>query len=176
MSIEPSSSEQAAYYQRVVDMHHHEDTLLNSRLQTFVVSTSFLAAAYAQFKNWEFHSFALRILVCIFGLSVACVFRNLLGRTSKAIEWYIEEARSLESLIFSPNHQPYNKRRLEKVKSPKWAVSKVLGHWIPNGVILFWIAVFSTNFMHVSTLLEGVSLLLLFSLIILWILGMHVTY
>jgi len=157
-------------------MHHHEDSLLNSRLQTFAVSTSFLAAAYAQFKNWEFHSFTLRILVYIFGLSVACLFRNLLGRTAKAVEWYIKEARRLESQIFSPDHQIYNKRRLEKVKSSKWAVSKVLGHWIPNGVILFWIAVFSTNFMHVSTLLEGVSLLLLLSFILLWILGMHDSY
>ena len=169
MSVEGSLPELEAYYQRVVEMHHHEDSLLNSRLQTFVVSTAFLVAAYAQFKNWEFHAFALRIIVCIFGISAACVFRNLLGRTARAVEWYIDEAGRLESLIFSPDQQPYDKRR--RGKRSKWAVSRVLGRWIPNGVIVLWTAFLATNFLFARTLLEGVSLSLLLSLVFLWILG-----
>jgi hypothetical protein len=40
-------------WEQLTELHRHEDKLLNNRLQTFVVSTAVLVAAFSQFRDFR---------------------------------------------------------------------------------------------------------------------------
>ena len=159
------------YHDECMTLHRHEDMLLNNRLQTFVVSTAFLVGAYAQFRSPELRPVLLRSIVCIFGVSLASVFLNLLSRTTTAIEWYICEIRANENVIYSQAFQPYNRRRGARAE-PKWPVSTLLGRWVPRGAIVLWCALFASNFSRWCPIAISSLSILLYSVTLLKILDM----
>src|SRR5713101_7247154 len=73
------------FWTAITELHHHEDKLLNNRLQGFLISTSFLLAALSQFREVRF--VIVQILICIFGIGLSCAMESVLRRTATAIEW-----------------------------------------------------------------------------------------
>jgi hypothetical protein len=132
------------YREELAELHRHEDTLLNSRLQTFVVSTAVLVTAFSQFREPDLHSLVIRILVSAVGLSLALVSLYILWRTSRAIQWYLARLVELDRLLLPAELQPYAGRQREMpVRTP---VSAVLGLWVPAAVALMWVVLVGLTF------------------------------
>ena len=41
------------YWEKISELHRHEDTLLNTRLQAFLISTAFLVATFRNLAAWN---------------------------------------------------------------------------------------------------------------------------
>jgi hypothetical protein len=165
--------EQRTYHQELITLHHDEVELLNARLQALLVATAFLIGSYAQFRNNNVdipRGFLLRISVCVFGLSLAAVLHNVLGRTSRAIWWYITQVVEMEKQLYGTEYSPYLKRRLQRSES-KWRTSHLLGQWIPRGIIVLWSVLFASNFYHWWAFALALVSTWFYSLLLLKILG-----
>jgi hypothetical protein len=131
-------------WEQLNELHRHEDKLLNSRLQTFVVSTAVLVAAFSQFREPELRSLLIRVLVAVVGFSLALVTLYVLWRTSRAIEWYLGRLLELDQLLFPAELQPYSRRRREMpLRTP---LSRILGLWIPAAVAIVWLVLVGLTF------------------------------
>jgi hypothetical protein len=131
-------------WQQLTQLHQHEDKLLNSRLQTFVVSTAVLVAAFSQFHEPDLKSLMIRVLVAVVGFSLALVTLYVLWRTSRAIEWYLDMLLELDQLLFPAELQPYSRRRREMpLRTP---LSRILGLWIPAAVAIVWLVLVGLTF------------------------------
>ena len=130
--------EMDAFPAELVLVHRHEGTLLNNRLQGFIVATSLLVAAYAQFREPRYLPAA--IVVCAAALALSAITEHILGRTSRAIEWHITVIRDLErALTPNENMRPYDTRRT-MTRRHSLGVSRILGRGLPRGTLLMWIA------------------------------------
>lgn len=131
-------------WEQFAELHRHEDSLLNSRLQTFVVSTAVLVTAFSQFHETELRSLMIRVLISVVGFSLAVTTLYVLWRTSRAIEWYVGRLVELDELLFTPELQPYARRRREMpLRTP---LSRILGLWIPAAVAILWIVLVGLTF------------------------------
>ena len=118
-------------------MHRHEDTLLNSRLQGFLVATSLLVAAYSQFREPRFAPVA--IVVAGTGLLLAALTEYILRRTARAIEWYIRTLRNLERALYQDSdRRPYDTRR-NRTPRHRVRISAILAVALPRGALLLWL-------------------------------------
>ncbi len=131
-------------WEQLTELHRHEDKLLNSRLQTFVVSTAVLVAAFSQFREPDLKSLLIRVLIAIVGLSHSLIIMYVLWRTSRAIEWYLGVLLELDELLFPVELQPYSRRRREMpLRTP---LSRILGLWIPLAVAIVWLVLAGLTF------------------------------
>jgi hypothetical protein len=130
------------FWERIGVLHRHEDTLLNNRLQIFLITTSLLLAAFSQFRETRY--VVVQFLIAIGGFLLSCVMRHILGRTSRAIEWYIQTLCDLDLVIFPENQQPYLTRRREMASHRRGApVTKYLAFRLPEGVAVLWVGLFT---------------------------------
>jgi hypothetical protein len=127
------------FWQQLTQLHRHEDNLLNSRLQAFLVTTAFLVGAFSQFRDMSGFATIMRTLIAIFGAVLAWIMRGVLIRTSTAIEWYRERLTFLDGLLFAEWLQPYGTRQKEKQSAPKSHLSRTLSSSIPTMVVSLWI-------------------------------------
>jgi hypothetical protein len=131
-------------WQQVAELHRHEDRLLNNRLQTFLVSTTVLVAAFSQFHEPELKSLLIRVLISVVGFSLALVTLYVLWRTLRAIEWYLGMLGELDQLLFPPELQPYSRRRREMpLRTP---LNRIQGLWIPAAVAILWLVLVGLTF------------------------------
>jgi hypothetical protein len=131
-------------WEQLTELHRHEDKLLNNRLQTFVVSTAVLVAAFSQFRDPELKSLLIRVLISVVGFSLALVTLYVLWRTSRTIEWYLGMLLELDQLLFPAELQPYSRRRREMpLRTP---LSRILGLWIPAAVAVVWLVLVGLTF------------------------------
>jgi hypothetical protein len=131
-------------WQQVAELHRHEDRLLNNRLQTFLVSTAVLVAAFSQFHEPELKSLLIRVLISLVGFSLALVTLYVLWRTLRAIEWYLGMLLELDQLLFPPELQPYSRRRREMpLRTP---LNRIQGLWIPAAVAIVWLVLVGLTF------------------------------
>jgi hypothetical protein len=142
------------FWERIAELQKHEDTLFNSRLQGFLLTTSFLLAAFAQFKDGEAFA-AARIAFCLFALMISIFARRVLRRTVVAIQWYLRVLVDLDEALFSANMGPYRTRRLltkglEPTKSVPVIrpVSTILGLWVPSSVVILWVFLLFWSLSH----------------------------
>ena len=120
-------------------MHRHEDTLLNNRLQGFLVATSLLVAAYAQFKEPKYAPLA--VAISFVGICLAAITEHVLRRTARAIEWYIRTIRAVEQVLYSEDLRPYSTRRNRTPRHPIH-ISAILGVGLPLGSLALWLFLF----------------------------------
>jgi hypothetical protein len=131
-------------WQQLSELHRHEDKLLNTRLQTFVVSTAVLVAAFSQFRDPDLKSLLIRVLISIVGFSLALITLYVLWRTSHAIEWYLGVLREIDQVLFPAELQPYSRRCREMpLRTP---LNRVLGLWIPGAVAIVWLVLVGLTF------------------------------
>jgi hypothetical protein len=131
-------------WQQLAELHQHEDRLLNNRLQTFLVSTAVLVAAFSQFHEPELKSLLIRVLISLVGFSLALVTLYVLWRTLRAIEWYLGMLLELDQLLFPPELQPYSRRRREMpLRTP---LNRIQGLWIPAAVAIVWLVLVGLTF------------------------------
>ncbi len=133
-------------------LHRHEDTLLNNRLQGFLVTTAFLLAAFSQFRESQY--WKLQCVVGLFGFCFAIMMMYVLFHTAEVIEWYRIVLVRLDGLLFDENLQPYRARRLIQgsinqytgipVKRP---VTAYLSIDIPALVCLLWVVLTTLAFL-----------------------------
>lgn len=131
------------FARRLVDAHRHEDGLLNSRLQGFVVATALLMAAVSQFREEKFLPIAA--LICLSGLTLSDAAFHILSRTARTIEWYIDILVRLDSLLYPDKaHRLYEARRelLDELhtsaRSRLSPVSALMGAGLPLLVAIIW--------------------------------------
>ncbi len=131
------------FWKELGTLHRHEDSLFNSRIQTFLLATSFLLAAFSQFREPAYAR--VQLLLGASGIGLSIVFLIVLGRTACTIEWYIEVLNRLDEVLFPGDQQPYRTRRTRTGKrgtlegrTVKVPVSAILGLVLPVSVILVW--------------------------------------
>lgn len=132
---------------RLVEAQRHEDILLHTRVQGFVVVTALLMAALSQFKEQAFLGVAA--LICLSGLVLAAGAFRILRRTARTIDWYLDALIRLDPLLFSePSQRVYEARRrllqelhTGQTQSAPYPVSALLGAWLPLFVAVIWFAV-----------------------------------
>ena len=132
---------------RLVAAQRHEDILLHTRVQGFVVATALLMAALSQFKDQAFVGVAA--LICLSGLVLAAGAFRILRRTARTIDWYLDALVRLEPLSFSePSQRVYEARRrllqelhTGQIQSTPYPVSALLGVWLPLFIAIIWFAV-----------------------------------
>lgn len=127
----------AELHEKLSEMHRHEDDLLNSRFQGFLVATSLLAAAFSQFRDP--HYLIESVFIAIVGAVLSLTIVRVLRRTSVAIEWYIATLCNIERSIWPDNQRPYDTRRVLRKSSCRAPISAILGVYIPSAVALFWV-------------------------------------
>jgi hypothetical protein len=133
-----------AFRSELVAVLRHEDTLLNHRLQGFLVATAFLLAAFAQFRDT---SCVLAGFVGVGGLVLAVTMLNVLRRSARAVQWNITVVRYVESKLYPENMRPNETRKLlehraNTRRNPKTAIptpiTSLLGVGIPSGAVILW--------------------------------------
>jgi hypothetical protein len=131
------------FAKRLVDLHRHEDGLLNTRLQGFIVATALLIAALSQFREERFLPIAT--LICLAGLVLADLAFRVLRRTARTVEWYIDVLVRLDPLLYgNERHRLHESRRqlLRELdtgeRPPLYPASALLGAWLPFLVPLIW--------------------------------------
>lgn len=131
------------FAKRLVDLHRHEDNLLNTRFQGFVLVTALLMAAVSQFREEKFLPIA--VLICLTGLVLSAVAFRVLKRTARIIEWYIDILVRLDPLLYEHDSQRLYQARLTHLqeldtrKKPLlYPASALLGAWLPFLVSLVW--------------------------------------
>jgi hypothetical protein len=131
-------------WEQLSELHRHEDKLLTNRLQTFVVSTAVLVAAFAQFRDPDLKSLLIRVLIAVVGFSLALVTLYVLWRTARASEWYLGVLLEFDQLLFPPELQPYSRRRREMpLRTP---LNRIQGLWIPAAVAVVWLVLVGLTF------------------------------
>lgn len=139
-SISPAPAPQPDPVRAVLDLeklleyHRHEDILFDRRLSALLVSTAFLIAGFAQFRDWP--DFSLAITICVAGFVVAFVFWRTLGRAVDGLTWSNEEIRNAERP--HPGLQIYTTRdaRLKRYRAGNWWLGRV----IPSVLVVLWLA------------------------------------
>jgi len=131
-------------WEQLAELHRHEDTLLSNRLQTFVVSTAVLVAAFSQFREPDVKSLWIRVLIAVVGFSLALVTYYVLWRTSHAIDWYLGVLRELDQVLFPPELQPYSRRKQEMPQ--RIPLNRLQGLWIPAAVAVVWLILVALTF------------------------------
>jgi hypothetical protein len=152
-------------------LHRHEDTIFNSRLQTFLLVSSFLAAGFSQFREEQY--FIVQLFVCGCGVLLSLFALWILIRTARLIEWYREALHCLDAaLITNRNCQPYRTRDLliggeqrngnedatVDTAEPRSSipVSGVLGV-LPLFVSLIWLAMLTWSIYNHSNRQQGMN-------------------
>ena len=144
LQTEEGRNQVLSSWEQLNELHRHEDKLLNNRLQTFVVSTAVLVAAFSQFHEPDLKSLLIRVLISVVGFSLALATLYVLWRTSRAIEWYLGMLLELDQLLFPAELQPYSRRRREMpLRTP---LSRILGLWIPAAVAIVWLVLVGLTF------------------------------
>jgi hypothetical protein len=126
------------FWQELTQLERHEDSLINNRLQAFLVTTAFLVGAFSQFRDSNGIAAFMRTFIAAFGIALALIMRHVLKRTATAIEWYLERLIALDQLIFDEGLRPYETRRKEKHVQPKVQVSRILSVYLPTSVVALW--------------------------------------
>ena len=126
------------FWRELTQLERHEDSLLNSRLQAFLVTTAFLLGAFSQFRDTTGTAALMRTSIASFGIAFALIMRNVLRRTARAIEWYLERLVALDQLLFDEGLRPYDTRRKERQAHPV-NVSQILSVYIPTTVVILWV-------------------------------------
>jgi len=126
------------FWRELTQLERHEDSLLNSRLQAFLVTTAFLLGAFSQFRDTTGTAALMRTSIAAFGIAFALIMRNVLRRTARAIEWYLERLVALDQLLFDEDLRPYETRRRERRAHPV-NVSRILSVYIPTTVVVLWV-------------------------------------
>lgn len=138
------------FWEATSKLHHHEDVLFNSRLQVFLITTSFLLAAFSQFKDAKF--FPLQVGLALLGLGWSLIALVVLRRTATGIQWYLRVLRRLEVVLFSEDRRPYQTRRWLTSESSRASSSDDTtrttrptsvwqGIWLPKLVISLWVLI-----------------------------------
>ena len=132
------------FWREIADLERHEDTLLNNRMQGFLIVTSLLLAAFSQFREKIFFWYALAVATA--GIVISLVAFHLLRRTAELIQWYLGALLRLDEQLFSKDLQPYLTQRISrgvvvkgnggKVTRPP--ASAVQGVWLPLIVLGVW--------------------------------------
>jgi len=146
-SILPEAREEwTRFWERLVAAQRHEDNLLNSRLQSFIVGTALLMAAVAQFRDDQYLPVA--VAVCLAGFVLSGASFRILGRTARTIEWYIDALVRLDVLLYpEPGQQLYagRQRGLGELRGaagpPAYPLNAILGVWVPIFVGVIWLGV-----------------------------------
>jgi len=149
------SKDMESFRSELILLHRHEDTIFNSRLQTFLLVSSFLAAGFSQFREEQY--FVVQLIICFCGIVLSLFSMWILIRTAQMIEWYREALHRLDAaLIPNENYQPYRTRSLLAERRGQQSrsegttvgtaepplstpVSGLLGS-LPAFVCLFWLA------------------------------------
>ncbi len=129
------------FWQDLTQLERHEDSLINNRLQAFLVTTAFLLGAFSQFRDTNGIAAFTRTFIAAFGIAFALIMRHVLKRTAKAIEWYLERLVALDQLLFDEGLRPYETRRKEKQVQPRVPVSRILSVYMPTIVVALWVLV-----------------------------------
>ncbi len=145
MAGTPDRCKLLEFWQQLTLLHRHEDSLLNNRLQAFVVTTAFLVGAFSQFRDSNGTAAFMRTFIAAFGIAFALITRHVLKRTVIAIEWYLERLGALDELLFDDSLQPYLTRRKEKQTQPRVPVSRIIGIRIPMMVVTLWALLLSCS-------------------------------
>src|SRR6266446_4923595 len=74
------------FWRELARLHNDENSLLNSRVQFFLITTSLLLAAFSQFRDNTY--FELRVLFCLGALAFTIGSWIVLLRTARAVQWY----------------------------------------------------------------------------------------
>ncbi len=129
---------------RLIECQRHEDGLLNARFQGFMVATAFLMAAVSQFREAKYLPIAG--LISLAGLLLSTGAYQILGRTARTIQWYLDVLARLDLLLYpNPSQRLYDSRtkllgELHTTPSPaKYPVSVLLGVWVPVVVSIIWV-------------------------------------
>ena len=130
-------------WEQLSELHRHEDKLLTNRLQSFVVSTAVLVAAFSQFHEPDLKSLLIRVLIALVGFSLALVTLYVLWRTSRASEWYLGMLLELDQVLFPPELQPYSRRRREM---PQRTPLNRFQVGIPAAVAVVWLVLVGLTF------------------------------
>jgi len=140
-----------SFWKELTTLHRHEDSLLNSRVQSFLVSMAFLLAAFSQFKDPS--HFAIQLALSAVAFLLALSGWQVLKRTACTIEWYREVLNRLDSVLFHPDAQPYMTRRRKTgqieenartgLRVRKIPVSAMIGFWLPLLVASMWALLFA---------------------------------
>jgi hypothetical protein len=141
-------------WKQLSDLERHEDTLFNSRTQSFLVVTSFLLAGMSQFREPPY--FYVQLLFCFFGIALAGCAGLILSRTARSIEWYLEALCRLDKILYPNDMQPYGTRRVKtgrrsagpQGKYLKTPVSALLGILLPAAAALMWSAMLVWSLAH----------------------------
>src|SRR6266853_4590645 len=129
-------------------LQRHEDSLFNSRLQGFLVATSFLVAAFSQFKDTTPAHEHFRLSLVAFGFFLSLIMAHVLRRTAKAIEWYLASLNRLDKALYDDNCQPYRLRRIRQgtISSENRIQKPPVLFWlaicVPWAVTFLWVALF----------------------------------
>jgi len=131
------------FWTLITEQLRHEDNLFDNRVQGFLISTSFLLAAFSQFREVKF--IIVQALICVSGIGLALVVETVLKRTATSIEWFLKTLYRLDVLLFPDNQQPHatrrrltrppGKSRLEDKIRP---ISQIIGVMIPRATALLW--------------------------------------
>jgi hypothetical protein len=143
------------FWEATSRLHHHEDVLFNSRLQVFLITTSFLLAAFSQFKDAKF--FPLQVGMALLGMAWSSIALVVLRRTATAIQWYLLVLRRLEVVLFSEDRRPYQTRRWltseasrnlpgDNTTRTTRPTSVLQGIWLPKLVISLWVFILLWSF------------------------------
>lgn len=125
------------FRKELINVHRHEDSLLNSRLQGFLVASSLLAAAFSQFRDPGFVREAL--FLSVVGIALSATLCYVLWRTAVAVQWYIATIQKLEVILFPEKQRPYETRRRLRLTASSVPVSAILGVYVPAASLVFWI-------------------------------------
>lgn len=120
----------------LVEIHRHEDELLNSRLEAYLLAAAIVAAGYTQVYPAQS---ALALLFSVAGFFLSCVMFSVLRRTAKAIQWNIAVVVAIERLLYPSDlrvKRPYSRRR--EGREPRRPASGILGAVLPfSGATIF---------------------------------------
>ena len=126
--------------QELIELHHIENGLLNSRLSSFLVATAFLIGAFAQFRELG-KQWLPATDVCVAGLLISCAMLYVLARTSNALRWYGKAIRVVEEKV-RPNPLQRTQNIRHNLKGGgvgNFPVSIVMGYLVPLMTILVWL-------------------------------------
>jgi hypothetical protein len=141
-------------WKQLSDLERHEDSLFNSRTQSFLVVTSFLLAGLSQFRERPY--FVVQLLFCCFGMGISTYTYLVLRRTAGTIEWYLEALIRLDKALYREDLQPYRTRRVrtgkrsagENEATKGTPVSAVFGVVLPLAAAALWASLFCWSFVH----------------------------
>jgi hypothetical protein len=137
MTSEKETESLRSSMKAMIERHRHEDNMLNSRLQAFLVTTAFLIGAFAQFRDPEY--WPLRLVVALAGGGFGLMMLGVLTRTAERIGDYKVYICEVEKVVIGNQRlSPYSIFPPNSKKTERTSV--VLGVVIPRFVTYFWAA------------------------------------